>query len=874
MVHFPWHPTMPSYQGFHPLGAEDDDTSLALRRDLLKSQLEDLDTWVTQARRREPTQEVTPPPDEEESIPPPPGVENLLRAQLQEIEKWLTEVRRTNQEDQDAQARLQPTSDAAVLLALGRQRAASRRRPLEMMANSDAATQHRREAVRAALACARKAETQRTLALQQVESLRLQSKQEWSTIRSQFNTLHNDPLRAPELCRYTTTDLALTFVGAIEQRRSLMRDLSQALQAREELQKAAQGYEQLLTCAAEEALQQEDPAIEQSLQGCAAMAAPAARLMLDGRDQIAEVHKDKEMQTVQAERVFHMAQRNVKLWEELSSHWLNTRSLARSREKDPLRHQPAAFQVSELQVRNSPVSPRSALHSELHALRVQEGRLDALLDGSASGSKAGRLAEPETGPSAQGGWVFGFGIEQYFDAWSATAKEFRIWKRQRRLESAQHHLNKRGPAMALWCFSSRLQVVIEKPLPALSQLKRGQKVRELSSGNVGMLLSSTPQGVCKVSLEGDTEPTLLPAIALSKIEVLPHKFLSYLSFLAWAVAVAREDKLRSARFRAQLLTGRMGGKAHRTLTRLASIGTEPLLAARLCFDSWHSSLKAKETKRLKHLDKFFQAWHHDLLQAKHSRAVEELQMTTEELQSARRKAVQASQSIDRFKARLQKLDVLETQLWGSWVLSAWSWVRRSRKIVKSERIRCAEVASRVCDAADKRSQRVYFRAWSHAVALVRKANRAAEAFREVLRGASDLVAPIFAEWKALCKELSRERELDEVKELTQELYCFAKEAAGRAKKMESALLAADRALQAGASHSDTLEREVLQLSERLRHQQAALQAPISPEDEQRKHHVEQQLRSELKDSEAKQARLQHQLAEARSQAAASKKPLG
>eukprot|EP00929_Paragymnodinium_shiwhaense_P057511 TRINITY_DN28798_c0_g2_i1.p1 TRINITY_DN28798_c0_g2~~TRINITY_DN28798_c0_g2_i1.p1 ORF type:complete len:991 (+),score=327.43 TRINITY_DN28798_c0_g2_i1:191-3163(+) len=391
-----------------------------MQRDLLQSQLKDLESWCTQQRTRDhfghsssggggynggyPQDQFVVLDDEDDddgADPASAGVHHLLHAQLREVDAWLKEVRRRSSED-DSRAQLQaatlrPRSDDDVprsLLELGKERrwAIGKYAQSHVSADLGAAKavleQQRVDAAHTALRKLKEAETQRELALGKARGLQLQSAEDFGRLSAQLQALENEPFKARQLGAYATTDVALAFVGAIEHRLQLVKVLSEALRAKGGARTAVDAYEQLLTCsAALDAL----PAASHLAGGGGGLArqdfvvAPAARLVDDVLDGGGVPDLDRGPQL---RRLQQLADKNRELWSDLAK-------------------------LAEV-VSVEPENSTGALQHELTALRQAEGKLDSLLGGTAAGGADGVPGSPTGGSRSLG------------QMWSSTAMAVKV----------------------------------------------------------------------------------------------------------------------------------------------------------------------------------------------------------------------------------------------------------------------------------------------------------------------------------------------------------------------------------------------------------------------------------------------------------------
>jgi hypothetical protein len=287
-----------------------------LERDLLQNQLTDLDNWITKVRDlelREGSGRPLPPPIDEEDLAPP-GVESLLRAQVQELEGWLIEARTPLRQDPEPISR-QPDSDEELLLALRRERNWFLRRPTKPK-DETAYAQQRLECAFETLRKMKDAETQRELAIEQTRSVGLRTTEDFSRLFNQLHELEADPMRAPDLARYSIADVALAVVNAIEQRRALAVSLEAALVAQDRVRLGAESFEQLLACAVAHPIMLRHDAAE-GPDSPEVLYAPGGQLtLLDGP--LGE--KAVDTQDLPVAKIHKLAAKNRALWEQLYGH--------------------------------------------------------------------------------------------------------------------------------------------------------------------------------------------------------------------------------------------------------------------------------------------------------------------------------------------------------------------------------------------------------------------------------------------------------------------------------------------------------------------------------------------------------------------------
>jgi len=871
---------------------EGGDSSI-LDRDLLRLQLDDLDHWITKVREEEVCIGPLPRPDEEEAYEKLPSVQSLLLAQLHEIEQWLIEVRtpcaaQGSEQLDDIEGPLPELGggeEEELLAALSRERAwATRRKSSKTTPVIHA--QQRIETAHSVIRQMQEAETQRTLALEQARSLGLTCAQDFARLREQLHDLETDPTRAPELARHCATDVALAFVGALEQRIGLAKTLAKALRAQDAISIAAHGHEQLLACAVVSALSLKPPSYRELSEPSPLAVAPAAQIASIGGP--LEPTSNPDLENPQVLRVQRLADRNRDLWAQVQAHW--TSGAMRRRPRDPEPAPTTAFAravasrgdagLSRYGGGGGGGSNSRALQGELQTLRAQESELDRLLAGGGGGREMGghgKLAHrknllPEMSAAlkeaearldaefelAQKNALNSMGpfaeltVENIFLHWRRIAHDLNEARKTRRVKASMRLLRSWGAAHALRYLIGRLTIVthhkIEKPLI------RGAHVIDITTQQVGVVLSSTPAGVYKVQFEkrGEKVAEMRPAPALARIEEAPHPYIAGICLHGWAEL--RRKRLASAvvHFKA-----RMGlkhtTKGPRLLSWMAAVRGDLAQLAAIAFQAWRQSLKQLQKIRNEFLADAFQVWRHGMLAVRHTRAVEQLESTSSELHLARLEVARHSGRLDKIMDKLYQIAGMEGLLFLNMVLLSWRFFTErtimNERYDEKARARAAQLAAQVFDAMGSNTRRLIkasvVNAWAQRVRRRNASRRSLETISAAFT--QSVIMVFFSEWKHLvlkgtiaefaedvrCLRSNLGTSVEENKQLQEfstEALAFSREADRKVCSLEAALQSADRAIEAGVTHSQQLEQEVGSLETQLR----AAEARVKRSNEQEK----------------------------------------
>lgn len=847
----------------------------SLEKELLSVQLSDLDQWIAKVREVDKGigHPLPPPLDEEELAPT--GVESLLRAQVQELEGWLIECKTAMQPPLEPVSKL-PETDEELLLAVRKERTWSVRRELQPK-DETAYAQQRLESAHTVLNLMRESETQRSLALEQARSVALRTTEDFQRLHAQLHDLEADPMRAPELARYASTDVALALVGAIQQRRLLAATLSEALRSQDRVRHSAEAHELLLTSAVArpQALRLAATAGEESAD---ITHAPAGLLTLPGGP-LGEGATDIEDAQVNA--LHRLADKNRRLWDQVQGHWFSTPTfdltqLPRPRGRATARDLQALGGVGA-----------GTLQSELQSLRKNEGKLMELVESTGlpmfdmqsivdppkvdrfgldifqAHAEMDDLLKPRDplGPYSLGPFAL-LTIQVVMEQWYLKAHQLHEYRISRRKESTSRYLHSKVSASALAWWLGRLSVQVESPVPA--NLPRGEKVRELKTNNVGTFQSATPKGVCKVHW-GPNDVSLKPASALVWITVRPSPMLGGLCFLAWAEIMVIYEKKAVGRFRAKIQGSYDARKGPRLLLWLSAQTDQDLKSVvQLCLDAWKKQLNDRRIDRKDLLADTWMVWRHATLYSRHGRAVRELESTSSELRSARLLVARQTNRFERLQSRLNKIEDMEKGLYMSYVISSWHYavqVLHMEQITKtggrSERMRVAlQLSERMNKQLQDQRLPAIFNSWVMRVRERTQAKGKQAMMAKAFGSASLQVA--FHEWRALVandKKLvgehqiqqlqtaleNKKEEFERLQAVTEELYAFSGQANAKIQQLESALAAADKVVEAGTLHGGVLEKEVSSLETQLR----ALEARVRRGDE-----AERELRTQREDTAA------------------------
>lgn len=201
------------------------------------------------------------------------------------------------------------------------------------------------------------------------------------------------------------------------------------------------------------------------------------------------------------------------------------------------------------------------------------------------------------------------------------------------------------------------------------------------------------------------------------------------------------------------------------------------------------------------------------------------------------------------------------------VLFAWQWAvklsRSTKDFALQARLRRAEQTLKLSDSFGQGTAdlKPIFQAWSSLVKRDKK--RKIMAARWMYGVGTDTLEEVFAAWRGVkyaeferVSQLLRRKEQDfqELQGLSSHLYTFSQQSCGPAQRMESALLAAERAMELSATRGNDLERQVVDLQGRLQQHEEA-------EDLQRRQYEFQVTRRWDAKMAAQQARRQLLLAE-------------
>mmetsp|Transcript_136784 Transcript_136784/g.262924 ORF Transcript_136784/g.262924 Transcript_136784/m.262924 type:complete len:1110 (+) Transcript_136784:99-3428(+) len=855
-----------------------------LEKELLVSQLSDLNSWIHKVRDADELKgRPLPPPVDREDVAPP-GVESLLRAQVQELEGWMIECRTTAQtwsvDAYEPVSQVQET-DEELLLALRKERMWSvRKTPAPK--DETAHAQQRLESAFATLNHMREAETQKSLALEQVRSVGLQTAEDFTRLHAQLHELESDPMRAPELARYAPTDVALALLGAIEQRCALARTLREALRAQEKVRSGAEAFEQLLSCAsawpvAFQVAEQEgadSPEINY---------APASLLTFPGAP-LGEGSTD--IQDAQVARLHKLAERNRMLWEQAYAHWDTS-----SRTKGPMLMESSRRGGKTVSFESG--GGASALQSELMNLRAAEGRLDQLLGGGPSSpglthrfdvaaalshlpqmqsmeEKSKEIDMILKAKELPGLGKFSLGpfavmtMEDIFEKWFMKAHQLQEWRHTRRQQACTKFLHSKSAAKAIRYLIARVTVNVEMPVAA--DMAKGERVRDVKTNRIGTFCSRTPKGVCKIQWS-HTEVSVKPATELVWLTRWPHPALGGICFLAWQQILVIHENKAVARFREKVKEGSEAKKSAKMLYWLSASAHEDMTdMMRLCFTSWRKTTHFQKQEMQEMLGEIFLVWRHGAMQSRHARAVNALQSTSSELRDARMSVARHKYRFDKLQVKLNKIDDMERGLYLSYVISSWHYSvqmeRMTFAVNLSSRAQRIEIGLQLSDTMQKQKDGAMvpavFTAWKMRT-MQRTQSRNKQAIMSMaFSGASLRVT--FTEWRMLVqgdKQLSAEAEIQKVntqlvekieefeklQAVTEELYGFSREADARVKQLEDALGAADNAIEAGTKHGQVLEKEVSSLETQLQ----AMEARVRRGDEaERELRIEREEKAALK----------------------------
>merc|ERR1719247_4075302 len=233
------------------------------------------------------------------------------------------------------------------------------------------------------------------------------------------------------------------------------------------------------------------------------------------------------------------------------------------------------------------------------------------------------------------------------------------------------------------------------------------------------------------------------------------------------------------------------------------------------------------------------AWRHGTLNNRHSRAVEDLEATSSELRMARLQVMRSTQRFEKLERKLLQIDIMQDGLFMGYVLSSWGYavqIGRLQRMVnmqgKGERVSMAmKLTSQMQRMQLSKMMPAIIGAWRMRTKNQNQATKHLGILSHSFTEAA--LAAAFHEWKHLVLGVHQgqtDRRLAEVTEtlvrkdeelvrmqrITEELYGFSKESDIRVRELESALQAADKAIEAGAAHGSLLEKEVSSLETQLR----------------------------------------------------------
>ncbi|CAJ1429909.1 unnamed protein product [Effrenium voratum] len=517
----------------------------------------------------------------------------------------------------------------------------------------------------------------------------------------------------------------------------------------------------------------------------------------------------------------------------------------------------------------------SALKSELKALRLAQGKLEALDKGCATGARAT--------PEAKAKFVFDLELDRFFAAWSAVCKDMRSYWRRRRDENSRRWLGTRSRALSLWSLFSCLRRYVDRPL---QKPARGARVRHKNTTGMGQMcgtfFSCSERGVCKILWDGTTAPSFVGALQLVEICSLPHPFLAGLAFLAWSLAHAHDEDLKIDGLRTALMFNQVMGKSSGKLTMMAVMQEESIKGLKFCFAAWKKAVKSRSLQRfrVRRAREVFRAWLEVLLMEQHDRAAERLEAAEMELRRAGLSLERRHHHAARLEDRMAQAHLRCVGLFCAWVVSSWRMVvlyrhaqeagrEEARKALALSALQLAESMGQV--SAD--FCRPHLQAWAGTVKHSKRLKRAAEGTIQTLVGSS--ISAVFKAWKlmklsdyqAVAAALhARSRSCGELRAVAEGLVAVGGEAARRLRASEAALRAADRALHIGAARGDALEAEIRRLRLALKgHVQDAGTQGIQLKEEMEQHCSEHlaalsdhgdKIRAELRASLDMEARLQ------------------
>ncbi|CAJ1346194.1 unnamed protein product [Effrenium voratum] len=390
----------------------------------------------------------------------------------------------------------------------------------------------------------------------------------------------------------------------------------------------------------------------------------------------------------------------------------------------------------------------SALKSELKALRLAQGKLEALDKGCATGARAT--------PEAKAKFVFDLELDRFFAAWSAVCKDMRSYWRRRRDENSRRWLGTRSRALSLWSLFSCLRRYVDRPL---QKPARGARVRHKNTTGMGQMcgtfFSCSERGVCKILWDGTTAPSFVGALQLVEICSLPHPFLAGLAFLAWSLAHAHDEDLKIDGLRTALMFNQVMGKSSGKLTMMAVMQEESIKGLKFCFAAWKKAVKSRSLQRfrVRRAREVFRAWLEVLLMEQHDRAAERLEAAEMELRRAglslERRHHHAARLEDRMAQALRCVG-----LFCAWVVSSWRMVvlyrhaqeagrEEARKALALSALQLAESMGQV--SAD--FCRPHLQAWAGTVKHSKRLKRAAEGTIQTLVGSS--ISAVFKAWKLM-----------------------------------------------------------------------------------------------------------------------------
>lgn len=741
--------------------------------------------------------------------------DGLLQAQLREVQTWLADARNraagcTGRGDGIAtllEAERQSKPANAVLRELFRERCDAAARVAAGTRDSEAFGARAAASAASAMRALRLASTQRTLALEQVRGVTLQIQDDLCSLQVQLDALERNPGRSPELTRCVVADVALAFVGAIEQRCAVASSCSDAVRSAATAREAVDAHDQLLSCC------------------CAAIAAefplasggePAAHRETPPQAPAAAVaghFTEPETQHARG-RAMRLATENEDLWTELWLKWQQGQGVS------PI----AAYAFSAA---TPSLKGAVSVSTELQTLRAAEGRLHTTLPSVPFVGTACMLDLEEGSALTRGP-----DREDIFDAWRVVALDLRQWRDGRRRASRRRILsNSRYSARVVWWLVAQLSLFYDQPMP--EQLRRGEKVFHMPSQRLGQVLSMSPKRVCKVSLRG-LDIALFPASELRWLEERPHYYQAYVAFSLWAVLLEVGLQRRVAAFRLRIISHKSSRNGPRLLSWLVAAADDDAVLGRFCLEAWRRAVRTGREDSHNLLSWALAAWHQGMLYSRHVRTCEDLVLAGDELANARRTLFRQKMQSQRLCVRLGVLDEVSETLMKSWIMTAWFY---STKLALSEmglrkrtRIAAQAIASDVSDGMGRQAKRMLLTISLAAWDRVRKGRRLKQRVIRTMDSvweastAKPLLIHCWQTWRSVTlnargsvrRREAVEKRLHEVQGVSQDLYSFARDADQRVRRLEDALQAADEALHAQVRHGHDLESKLASLRRRNR----------------------------------------------------------